>query len=113
MITKFKIFEQSSNLNNQIFENVKNDYMLGKDQFFINDVMKYLDIDVDTMIMDEKTELKSKYNIDVIDFIKEILLKKLLYFKMRIEFKKIQLEKVKLLMLIFFFIKMIFGFMSI
>jgi len=73
MITKFKIFEG--------IEIWPNGYMLGEDQFFINDVIEYLGVDVDIMTMDESTELKSPYNVNVVDFIKEIILNKTIIFQ--------------------------------
>ena len=71
MITIFKIFERYSDER----------YMFGRDMFFIDDVMRYLDVDVDIMNMDEQTELKSPYNVNVIDFFKEILMNKTIIFQ--------------------------------
>jgi hypothetical protein len=73
MITNFKVFE-----NVGIWPN---GYMLGEDQFFINDVMEYLGVDVDIMTIDENTELESPYFVNVIDFIKEIILDKTIIFQ--------------------------------
>jgi len=70
MITKFKIFE-----------GVENNYMLGKDQFFINDVIKYLGVSLDSEEFDEDYTLESIYNINVINFFKEILINKTIIFK--------------------------------
>ncbi len=67
MITKFKIFE-----------GIENGYMLGKDQFFINDVMEYLV--VDTFVMDQSIP-ETPYKINVMDFFKEILLNKKIIFQ--------------------------------
>jgi len=67
MITRFKIFE-----------NVKNGYMLGKDLFFINDVMKYLK--VDTFVMDQSMP-ESPYVDNIMNFFKEIFMNKKIIFK--------------------------------
>ena len=53
-------------------------YMFGNDMFFVSDVMKYLK--VDTLPLDENYKPTSIYDVDVIDFFKEILIDKVIIF---------------------------------
>lgn len=68
MITNFKIFEKI----------ILNDYMFGRDIFFINGVVEYLKADSD--IMDESMP-ESPYVDNIIDFFKEILMNKTIIFE--------------------------------
>lgn len=63
------------------FENIINskNYLYNKDMLTISDVMKYLG--VDTMLMDEESKLESRYNVDVIEFFKEIFMNKTIIFQ--------------------------------
>jgi len=57
---------------------VRNTYMYGKDMLFINDIMNYLK--VDTQSTDEQYKPESPYDVDVIDFFKEIFVDKYILF---------------------------------
>ena len=71
MITKFKIFENLAITYPR--------YMLSKDMFFINDVIKYLGVELNNF--DDEYVPESIYNINVINFFKEILMDKPIIFK--------------------------------
>lgn len=69
MITKFKIFEAD------VYDTTKNYIFDDKYGFFIADVMDYLSITIEHP-EDFVVIPVSKYNVDYIDFIKEIILNK-------------------------------------
>lgn len=62
----------------KLFEAYK-DYIYNKDMFTISDIMKYLK--VDNMLMYEESKLETIYDVDVIEFLKEIFINKTIIFR--------------------------------
>lgn len=81
MITKFKKYNDGI-ITIKLFEDFEN-YIYNSDMFMIYDVMNYLGVNTPGrfIMMDEESELKSIYNVDVIDFFKEIIMNKTILFQ--------------------------------
>ena len=62
----------------KLFEAYK-EYIYNKDMFTISDIMKYLK--VDNMLMNEESKLETIYDVDVIEFLKEIFINKTIIFR--------------------------------
>jgi hypothetical protein len=63
----------------KLFEYYRESYIRNKDMFFSSDIFDYLGV-YDKMMYDENNVPESAYNVDVIDFLKEIFLNKKIIF---------------------------------